>query len=336
MLSIGGDIIGQFLVSILHKKVFINGTWLWTYHPMDVNMDDMELIGHGGYGNVYRLQDGNILKIIKMDGYSENAAIYRGHKEYVLPIESIVGDQILDLYKDYTEEEDVKLDFIQQIKNEVAFQQIAYHHVKSINEQPVTAQVYSAGVAEYEGDMYGFIVMEEIIGFPLSKHVIETHADNKVFLTMIKDQLINIMEQIHVLGFVHNDMLRENVIITGDISNPVVKVIDWGISCMIWIAPFWTRIKDPSRVQKHIVDQIQKETEYMSHLVIDRFGDIITGPYLLDNATYRELTELENDIHNEHSSFNYLAGYGTKQSHCRKQSRKVKSRKKLNYRGKSK
>jgi len=97
MVSIDEDIIFEMII-LLRKNALTNGTLIWTHNPMYINMEDLTHIGEGGYASVYRSQDGKIIKIIKSSGYSEMAAIYRSNKDFIRPIESIVGDQIIDLY----------------------------------------------------------------------------------------------------------------------------------------------------------------------------------------------------------------------------------------------
>ena len=55
----------------------IDVTWPFITNPFEIDFTDVKQMNEGGYGKVYRLQNGLILKIIKANGHSENALFYR-------------------------------------------------------------------------------------------------------------------------------------------------------------------------------------------------------------------------------------------------------------------
>lgn len=257
-------------------------TWPFVSGAFEIDVDGAVLIGKGGYGRVYRLRNGQILKLIAFDGSSENAGVYRLCKE-TLPIPA--STPLLELYRDYTEEENHELDFIQQVRLEAEFQSIAYRNIKAMDDSPITAAIYGSGVVQAD-KLYGIIVMEEVKGIPMKKEIYPT-LSRQAFSSIIK-QWIRILYELHSLGFSHNDMLLENIILTEG-EHPVVKVIDWGISCINIMAPFWNAIRKgfEFRIPDLIQAQIRQEQGYIER------DEPLKGPYVLDPATYREIGNIQ-------------------------------------------
>jgi serine/threonine protein kinase len=261
-------------------------TWVWHTPEFHFDIEQKEEIGRGmgGFSVVYRLRDGRILKIVKQNGDSENAKIYRDNK-HLIP----EGEILIETYSDVQNDDQ---DFIQQIKNEVSYQQYAYETIKDIEGNSVTAQIFGAGVCEIEKKQYGYILMEEIIGIPF----IQIDGLSEERAIDIRNQLHYIMYQMHRNGFVHNDMLMGNVILVG--PRPIVKTIDWGIACSIWLAPFWL-IQPTEELVPYIRQQIEKEKIY-NETPLYKQPNTITGPYLLDEATYRTIDDLNHYIERVH------------------------------------
>jgi serine/threonine protein kinase len=279
-------ILGESVLSIDLNTLLpfdpIDVTWPFITNPLEIDVTDAKQINEGGYGKVYRLKNGHILKIIKASGHSENALFYRELKSNMdLP----KSTPLLYLYQDYTKEQDDQLDFIQQVRLEVEFQRIAYNHVKAIDGTPVTSNIYGAGVVQSD-QLYGIIVMGEVVGYPMNSTLYKSISPKALWSIM--DQLVRIMYSLHSLGFCHNDMVQDNIILT-NLQHPVVKIIDWGNSCMNLVAPFWGNTVHSIRILPTFI-QHQIITE---QLYIEKHHSLVNHHIVLDIATYREIKDIQ-------------------------------------------
>ncbi|NUP07474.1 MAG: serine/threonine protein kinase [Polyangiaceae bacterium] len=92
------------------------------------------------------------------------------------------------------------------------------------------ADVYDIGRAP---DGSPFIVAELVEGRDLGT-VLKEHGRFHVTLaTQIVMQLCDALEAAHRQGVIHRDLKPDNVILLGDVANPVAKVIDFGLSKVV-------------------------------------------------------------------------------------------------------
>lgn len=88
------------------------------------------------------------------------------------------------------------------------------------------AQIYDAGNSK---NGQPFFVMELVRGLPLTdyclKHSLSLDARIRLLL-----RICNAVEHAHQKGIVHRDLKPANILVVGEASEPVVKVIDFGIA----------------------------------------------------------------------------------------------------------
>jgi len=75
-----------------------------------------------------------------------------------------------------------------------------------------------------------FLVCEFLEGVELAEHIQHEGKVSIAFAIRVTRQLCKALAAAHALGIVHRDMKPENVFLTGPISAPIAKVIDFGIS----------------------------------------------------------------------------------------------------------
>jgi serine/threonine-protein kinase len=99
------------------------------------------------------------------------------------------------------------------------------------------ASAHVAGVYDVHKTATGqpFIVAEFLEGRELAEFIAERGIVDVAFAVRVARQVARALVAAHEQGIVHRDMKPENVFLTGDLSVPVAKVIDFGIS----------KIKDP-------------------------------------------------------------------------------------------
>jgi serine/threonine protein kinase len=211
----------------LKKDTPIEWKWLKYANPQlerQVNLDISSLTlvsSEGGYGVVYKTPDDKIVKLIKHNGKSENAMIFREARQIEIPEEEI----------------DDKSDFIVDIQNEVKYQMLAHRNIRANDHKPITPAVYLGGVFVLLGHYYGIILMENIKGTPLSYEYLKTLPNDD--LVDIHKQISDFLKEIHQLKLAHNDLHTTNIIIQRKNGKPIIKVIDWGIGSPTDVSPFW-------------------------------------------------------------------------------------------------
>ena len=88
----------------------------------------------------------------------------------------------------------------------------------------------------FEDDSFIYIVLEYIKGQNLYEHL-KPHLGKKIVeipqILLILQQMIAAIEAIHSAGIFHRDIKLENFMITFVDGNPVVKLIDFGLSELI-------------------------------------------------------------------------------------------------------
>ncbi len=94
-------------------------------------------------------------------------------------------------------------------------------------ESPHVGDVYDVGKTE---DGRPFIVAEFLEGRELAEFLNERGRLDVQFAVRVVRQICKALSAAHAKGIVHRDMKPENVFLTGDLTSPVAKVIDFGIS----------------------------------------------------------------------------------------------------------
>lgn len=89
------------------------------------------------------------------------------------------------------------------------------------------ARVYSVGLYL---DVYPFIVMEMLIGSPLSKLIKQPGTLNWCTATELIIQICDAMSYVHEKGFVHRDLKPCNVFVCEEIGNFSSKILDFGLA----------------------------------------------------------------------------------------------------------
>jgi tRNA A-37 threonylcarbamoyl transferase component Bud32 len=75
-----------------------------------------------------------------------------------------------------------------------------------------------------------FIVAEYLEGTELGDHLLKVRKIPVGLAVRIARQVCKALTAAHAKGVVHRDLKPENVFLTGDLANPIAKVIDFGIS----------------------------------------------------------------------------------------------------------
>jgi serine/threonine protein kinase len=203
--------------------------WKWLYvkpelekTQITLDISSLTLVSlEGGYGVVYKTPDDKIVKLIKQNGKSENAMIFREAKRVEIPDIDI----------------DDNSDFIVDIQNEVDYQMRAHQNIRANDDEPIAPVVYFGGVFVLLGHYYGIILMENVKGTPLSYKYMEILPVKD--LVEIHTQISEFLRLIHELNIAHNDLHTTNIIIQRKNDKPVIKVIDWGLGSPIDVSPFW-------------------------------------------------------------------------------------------------
>ena len=168
--------------------------WLWIYNEDNkksyVNTFNMESLSNGAYGNCYRTQKGNIVKIIKYNDRN---------------------------YDDLDH-------FLKSIKDEIFLQSKAYNLIKDKNGNPITPKVLKGGIFIYNFEYYGIIFMEEMDGERMNGKFLKSIKKVEDLEDIIL-QLENILLQLKSNKMSHNDLHGGNILINDDI---IVHIIDWG------------------------------------------------------------------------------------------------------------
>jgi serine/threonine-protein kinase len=92
---------------------------------------------------------------------------------------------------------------------------------------PHVVGVYYVDVTE---DGQPYLVSELLQGTELGKYLDDRGAIAVGFAVRIARQICKALDAAHVKGIVHRDMKPENVFLCGDVHDPVIKVLDFGIS----------------------------------------------------------------------------------------------------------
>jgi serine/threonine protein kinase len=92
---------------------------------------------------------------------------------------------------------------------------------------PHVVGVYDVDVTE---DGQPYLVSELLEGAELGKYLDEHGAMTVGFAVRIARQICKALDAAHVKGIVHRDMKPENVFLTGELHDPTIKVLDFGIS----------------------------------------------------------------------------------------------------------
>lgn len=214
----------------------------WSYGDKSMLNNDLVIkdkLGSGGYGSVYDLEDENlVIKIIEDSGYSEHLEQL---KEYIK--EENLGEVSSDQVRNY---------FLNDVKREVEYQNLAYTKIKDIDGNPITPKVIAACVCNSKKEMakgflnrrimsdkLGIIIMEKIEGITMTNLLLHNKNKSVNNLISIREQIINIIDQLKNLNFVHGDMLRDNIVIKNINTRPVVHIIDWGQATTVELYPYY-------------------------------------------------------------------------------------------------
>jgi hypothetical protein len=135
--------------------------WKWLYvkpelekTQITLDISSLTLVSlEGGYGVVYKTPDDKIVKLIKQNGKSENAMIFREAKRVEIP----------DI--------DDNSDFIVDIQNEVDYQMRAHQNIRANDDEPIAPVVYFGGVFVLLGHYYGIILMENVTILNQNNHI---------------------------------------------------------------------------------------------------------------------------------------------------------------------
>ena len=270
----------------------------WSYGDKSMLKNDLVIkdeLGSGGYGSVYDLHDENlVIKIIEDSGYSEHLEQL---KEYIE--ENNINKVSLSVERNY---------FLNDVKREVKYQNLAYNRIKDINGAPITPKVIAACVCKSKNNLtnvstkIGIIIMEKIKGitmsnlFPRNKHKYNISVNN---LISIREQIINIISQLKKNNFVHGDMLRENIIINNIDTRPVVNIIDWGQATTVELYPYSfskryrkkVKLEDPTWKDIKLLDKIIEKKAIlleMKNNAIEKLNKIFEKRKItLDSGRYK-------------------------------------------------
>lgn len=93
---------------------------------------------------------------------------------------------------------------------------------------PGAAQVYDFG----EDAGHRFLVMERLHGETLDAFIFRDGALPLSTAVDVVAQVLEVLEAAHALGIVHRDLKPSNVMISGELSSPRVKVLDFGLALL--------------------------------------------------------------------------------------------------------
>ena len=102
----------------------------------------------------------------------------------------------------------------------------AERQVLAMMEHPNIARVFDAGTTD---DGLPFFVMELVRGFPITQYADENRLDTDRRLDLFTD-VCDAVQHAHRKGIIHRDIKPSNVMVTLRDGNPIVKVIDFGVS----------------------------------------------------------------------------------------------------------
>jgi hypothetical protein len=261
----------------------------WSYGDKSMLNNDLVIkgkLGSGGYGSVYDLEDENlVIKIIKDSGYSEHLEQL---KEYIK--EENLGEVLPDQVRNY---------FLNDVKREVEYQNLAYTKIKDIDGNPITPKVIAACVCNSKKEMankIGIIIMEKIEGTTMTNLLSRNKNKSVNNLISIREQIINIIDQLKNLNFVHGDMLRDNIVIKNINTRPVVHIIDWGQATTVELYPYYfakrhrktVKLEDPTWKDIKLLDKIIEKKE-MKNNAIEKLNKMLEKrKSSLDNGGYKK------------------------------------------------
>lgn len=124
---------------------------------------------------------------------------------------------IKELHKKHTRNQVIKQRFFQEA---VAMARL---------DHPNLPRLYTFG--EDNGSYY--LVMEFISGKLLSDDIHENGAIDPDKTVNVISQVLDAVSYAHKNGIIHRDLKPDNIILVGDLSNPRVKVLDFGIARMV-------------------------------------------------------------------------------------------------------
>jgi len=228
-----------------------NINWLYKNIKNKINLESLSKIGQGGYGEVYQTINGNIVKIIKHNGASEKKMVMNEYKK----------NKNLQVFNVNHE-----TSFLNDIKDEITYQQHVYKTIKGIDGLPITPKILQGGIFRYNNTLYGVIIMSKIIGIDIDTFI-KTYKFNKPLLQSIKGQIYRILNILHNNHIAHNDMSSKNIYIT---ENGIVKILDWGSATPNYLSQYFF------------------SKRYINNLPVKK---------RINAATYRQIKKINNLLH---------------------------------------
>jgi len=245
---------------------------VWTYYDMTNNMfkydnAPIQLLGEGGYGSVYKIEDATlndadiVVKFIEFNGTSERLEWKNEHEGI---------ETTADMHQHA---------FIDDVRHECMTQNAVNSTIKAIDGTPITPRVINAYVmrSPKTGKQYAFIFMEYCDGISFNNILDEKHGvitanmkyNSIPIYSSIKTQIESILSQLHSMGIVHGDLLGNNVIIQFDQKTPIVKIIDFGQACPLHLYPYYyaERVRHrirPDEATYSMLELIDKAIEFKS------------------------------------------------------------------------
>ncbi|CAH1999481.1 unnamed protein product [Acanthoscelides obtectus] len=200
-------------------------------------------IGHGGFGEIYSAQD-----------YSKGGSKY----PFVIKIEPHENGPLFVEMHFYMR--NARSSDIDQFKKD--------HNLKTFG-MPI---YYGSGSHEYKGVKYRFLVMEKF-GADIWKKFLE---NNRIFpkstVFKIAIQILDVLEYIHIKGYVHADIKGANILLaeTKETQNKQVYLVDFGLATKYTTEPVFK--PNPKKAHDGTIEYLSRDAH--QGVVPTRRGDL--------------------------------------------------------------